>query len=85
MNLISNKKKWITFVGKLNRAKGYDVFVKSIIKVLKKHSDWRAKIIGDEKREKIILNHKNADVLGFQKHEKVIDIFQEIKYSCSVF
>ena len=44
---------------------------------MKKHSDWRAKIIGDEKREKIILNHKNADVLGFQKHEKVIDIFKK--------
>ena len=85
LNLISNKKKWITFVGKLNRAKGYDVFVKSIIKVLKKHSDWRAKIIGDEKREKIILNHKNADVLGFQKHEKVIDIFKKssIAVACS--
>ena len=52
---------------------------------MKKHSDWRAKIIGDEKREKIILNHKNADVLGFQKHEKVIDIFKKssIAVACS--
>ena len=28
------KKKWITFVGKLNRAKGYDIFGKTIIKIL---------------------------------------------------
>ena len=26
LSLVKNKKKWITFVGKLNRAKGYDVF-----------------------------------------------------------
>ncbi len=85
LNLIKRKKKWITFVGKLNRAKGYDIFAKSIIKVLNKHPKWKAKIIGDEKREKIILRHKNADVLGFQKHEKVLNIFKNtsIAVACS--
>ena len=85
LNLINNKKKWITFVGKLNRAKGYDIFSKSIVKILNKHPDWKAKIIGDEKREKIHLNHINADILGFQKHDKVIDIFKKssIAVACS--
>ena len=69
LSLIKKKKKWITFVGKLNKAKGYDVFAKSIKKVLTRYPDWKAKIIGDEKREKIYLNHKNADLLGFQKHQ----------------
>ena len=55
INLINKKEKWITFVGKLNKAKGYDVFASSIKKVLNKHPDWKAKIIGDEKREKITL------------------------------
>ena len=64
-NFIKKKKKWITFVGKLNRAKGYDIFAKSIKKILNKYPDWKAKIIGDEKREKIFLNHRNADLLGF--------------------
>ena len=84
-NLIKNKKKWITFVGKLNKAKGYDIFSKSIVKVLSKFPDWKAKIIGDEKREKIDLKHKNADILGFQKHEKVINIFKKtsIAVACS--
>ena len=84
-NIIKHKKKWITFVGKLNRAKGYDVFSKAIKKVLNKHSDWKAKIIGDEKREKIILNHKNADILGFLNHEKTLDIFKKtsIAVACS--
>ena len=85
LHIIKNKKKWITFVGKLNKAKGYDTFAKSINKVLNKFPDWKAKIIGDEKREKIVLNHKNADILGFQNHEKVLDIFKKssIAVACS--
>ena len=52
---------------------------------MNKNSKWKAKIIGDEKREKIKLNHKNADVLGFKKHEEVIKIFKEtsIAVACS--
>ena len=33
ISLIKKKEKWITFVGKLNRAKGYDIFSKSIKKI----------------------------------------------------
>ncbi len=85
IELIKNKKKWITFVGKLNKAKGYDVFSKAIIKILNKNPKWRAKVIGDEKREKIKLSHKNADILGFKKHEEVIKIFKKtsIAVACS--
>ena len=85
LSLIDKKKKWITFVGKLNKAKGYDIFVTAIKKILNKFPDWRAKIIGDEKREKIILNHKRADILGFKKHEEVINIFKQtsIAVACS--
>ena len=84
-SIIKNKKKWITFVGKLNRAKGYDVFAKSIKKVLNKYPDWKAKIIGDEKREKIVLKHKNANLLGFQNHKEVLKIFKQssIAVACS--
>ena len=35
-SILKKKKNWITFVGKLNRAKGYDVFCKAIKKVLNK-------------------------------------------------
>ena len=85
ISLIKQKKKWITFVGKLNKAKGYDVFAKSITKVLERNKDWKAKIIGDEKREKIYLNHKNASILGFKKHNEVLDIFKKtsITVACS--
>ena len=85
LSIIKNKKKWITFVGKLNKAKGYDIFAKAILKILKKFPDWKAKIIGDEKREKIPLNHKNADILGFLNHEQVLKIFEKtsIAVACS--
>ena len=85
LSIVKNKKNWITFVGKLNNAKGYDIFVKSIKKILDKYPNWKAKIIGDEKREKILLNHKNADLLGFLSHDKVLKIFKKtsIAVACS--
>ena len=84
-NIIKNKKRWITFVGKLNKAKGYDIFAKAIKKILDKYPNWKAKIIGDEKRERIILKHKNADILGFLNHEKTLNIFKKtsIAVACS--
>ena len=75
--ILKNKKKWITFVGKLNRAKGYDIFAKAIIRVLSNNKSWKAKIVGDEKREKININHDNVDLLGFQNHKKVLMLFKE--------
>jgi glycosyltransferase involved in cell wall biosynthesis len=85
LSLLKGKKKWITFVGKLNKAKGYDVFVKSIQKILNKYKDWKTIVIGDEKREKIYLKHKNASILGFKKHNEVLDIFKKtsITVACS--
>ena len=77
LSLLKNKKKWITFVGKLNKAKGYDIFCKAIKDVLNKNPSWQAQIIGDEKREKIKLNHNNANLLGFKKHRDVINIFKK--------
>ncbi len=83
--IINKKKNWITFVGKLNKAKGYDIFAKSINKILEKFPNWKAKIIGDEKREKINLNQKNADLLGFLNHDQVLNIFKKssIAVACS--
>ena len=83
--VISKKSNLITFVGKLNSAKGYDLFGISIIKILNQNPDWRAIVIGDEPREKLIYNHKNLKLLGFQKHKKVLDVFKKtsIAVACS--
>ena len=84
-SIINNKKKWITFVGKLNKAKGFDIFASSIEKILNQHKEWKAVIIGDEKRERISLKHKNAKILGFKKHNEVLNIFKKtsITVACS--
>jgi len=74
---LNYKKKWITFVGKLNRSKGYDIFGKAIIKILDKYKDWSALVIGDELRDKITFNHKNLKKLGFLPHKKVLDIYKK--------
>ncbi len=74
---IKNKKKIITFVGKLNRSKGYDLFGSAVIRILNKYKDWKAIVIGDEPRDKIYFNHNNLEKLGFKKHSEVINIYKK--------
>ena len=71
------KKKIITFVGKLNSAKGYDLFSKSITKILDKHKDWKSIVVGDEARENIIAKHNNLRNMGFLAHDKVLDVYKK--------
>ncbi len=82
---IYNKKNWITFVGKLNRAKGYDLFGKAVLKILKKYKNWKAIVIGDEPRMTLDFRHKRLSNLGFQNHNKVLKIFEHtsIAVACS--
>ena len=49
---LKKKEKIITFVGKLNSAKGFDIIWKNNNQNFDKHKDWRGYIIGDEPREK---------------------------------
>jgi len=81
----TKKDKIITFVGKLNSAKGYDLFGGAILRILKKHKDWSGLVIGDEPREKLIFKHKNLNILGFQEHKKVLRILEKtsIAVACS--
>ena len=74
---LGKKKKMITFVGKLNRSKGYDIFGKAVIKILDKHKNWTANVIGDEQRDKINFLHKRLVNHGFLEHDKVIEIYKK--------
>ena len=76
-----NKKKIISFVGKLNSAKGYDLFGNAIIRILNKHKDWKGVVIGDEPREKHIFKHKNLKILGFKSHKYVLNNFTKSSIS----
>ena len=76
-----NKKKYITFVGKLNSAKGFDIFGKTIIKILEKYKDWKAYIIGDEPREKMHFDHQNLINLGFKNNEFILNFLKKVSIS----
>ena len=74
---LSKKNKYITFVGKLNTSKGYDIYREAIIKILNKYKDWRAFSIGDESRERPIIKHNLHKELGFLKHDKVLSFLDK--------
>ena len=75
------KKKIISFVGKLNKAKGYDIFGKTIIKILDKYPDWSANVFGDEPREKLIFNHKNLHLFGFKNNQYILNHLKKVSIS----
>ena len=74
---LKSKKKIITFVGKLNKSKGYDIFGNSIIKILNKYDKWSSIVVGDEPRDKLQFNHKKLNNLGFLNHKEVINIYKK--------
>ena len=78
---ISKKKNYITFIGKLNESKGYDLFAKSITKILDEFKTWKAFSLGDEDRRKIFIKHKNHFELGFLKHSRVLELLDKTSIS----
>ena len=77
----NRKQKIISFIGKLNSSKGYDVFGKSIIKILNKYKDWKSIVIGDEPREKFDFNHKNLHLLGYKNNKFILNILKKVSIS----
>ena len=75
------KDKIISFVGKLNTAKGYDLFGSAITKILDKHKDWSAIVIGDEPREKLIYNHKRLNITGFKTNTYILNRLKKVSIS----
>ncbi len=82
---IFKKEKVIIFVGKLNKSKGYDIFGKAVIKILKEFKDWKSLVVGDEPREKIEFNHNRLIKLGYQSNLNVLNLFKKssIAVACS--
>ena len=77
----SKKKKIISFIGKLNRAKGFDIFGKAILKILNEFKDWKGYIIGDEPREKLSFKHKNLKNLGFKDNDFILNFLKKVSIS----
>ena len=76
-----NKKNIISFIGKLNSAKGYDVFGSSIIKILNNYPNWKSIVIGDEPRERHIFNHKNLKNYGYKDHKFILKKLEKTSIS----
>ena len=77
----NKKQKIISFVGKLNKAKGYDIFGQTIIKILNKYPDWSSSVFGDEPREKLNFSHKNLNLFGFKNNEYILNYLKKVSIS----
>ena len=77
----NKKEKIISFIGKLNSAKGYDVFGNAVIDILKDNKDWKAVVIGDEAREKINFSHQRLYLLGFKNNKYILNLLKKISIS----
>ena len=75
------KKKIISFVGKLNRSKGFHIFGAAIIKILNKYTNWKAIVVGDEPREKYDFKHKNLEYKGWLSHQKTLQLYDKTSIS----
>ena len=75
------KDKIIVFVGKLNSAKGYNLFGTAVINVLKKYKDWRAIVAGNEKRETYSFHHERFKVFDWLSHKQIINIYKKSSIS----
>jgi glycosyltransferase involved in cell wall biosynthesis len=80
-NKFPKKKKIIIFCGKLNSAKGYDVFGKAIIKILNKYKTWSSIVAGNEKRETYNYKHENLKIYDWISHEKILNLYKKSSIS----
>lgn len=77
INKIKNKKKIILFTGKLNEAKGYNLFVKAADNIKKdlRFKEWKFLSIGSEKR-RTINRTSNVKEQGVISNNKVLNLYK---------
>ncbi len=76
INKFPKKYKTIIFAGKLNKSKGFNIFGKSITRILDRYPDWRAEVFGNEEREKHIFNHRNLKIKNWISHKKLLKVYE---------
>ena len=77
INNFPKKNKWISFVGKLNSSKGYDIYKEAILKILDEFKDWNALSIGDEDRNRPYIVHTRHKEIGFKSHKTVLNLLSK--------
>ncbi|WP_143323180.1 glycosyltransferase family 4 protein, partial [Candidatus Pelagibacter communis] len=75
------KEKVIIFTGKLNSSKGFDIYGKSVIKILDKFKNWKAMAIGNEPREKFNFQHDRLKILDWVNHSKILNYYKKASIS----
>ena len=77
----SKKKKNILFVGKLNRAKGYNIFCEVAKKFNKIDPTWKFIAIGNESRKNIFPDPKIVTEIGYKKNNEVLKFYSNSEIS----
>src|SRR5210317_902076 len=74
---LSQKKKNILFVGKLNKAKGYHIFCNVASKFKKYDPSWNFIAIGNEARKEIFPSKNSVTEIGYLKNSEVLDFYKK--------
>ena len=74
---LNTKEKNILFVGKLNKAKGYDIFCKAALMFKKYNPKWNFIAIGDELRKNIFPENNSVKELGYLNNKKVLEYYRK--------
>ena len=77
LNKFPEKQNIITFVGKLNKSKGYDLAGEAVVNILNKHKNWKAVFAGNEEREKYNFTHKNLKIYKWLSHDKILKLLKK--------
>ena len=81
INQFPKKNKTIIFSGKLNVSKGFDIFCRSVIKILNKYPDWNAEVYGNEQRETFSFKHNRLKINNWIDHKKLLKIYEKASIS----
>ena len=74
---LPKKQNIITFIGKLNRSKGYDLAGVAVVNILNKYKNWKAVFAGNEEREKYNFSHKNLKIYKWLSHDKILKLLKK--------
>jgi glycosyltransferase involved in cell wall biosynthesis len=77
LNKFPIKQNIITFIGKLNKSKGYDLAGNAVVDILNKYKNWKAVFAGNEEREKYNFSHKNLKIYKWLSHEKILKLLKK--------
>ena len=77
LDKLPKKENIITFIGKLNKSKGYDLAGVAVVNILNKYKNWKAIFAGNEEREKYNFSHKNLKIYRWLNHGKILKLLKK--------